>query len=139
MKRVRITFRSEVVIEGNTLVEINEKWQNMPLFSNDAEKCGAEFIEVVSTEDADTYEEVNLDECDDVVTDRNGVEIGIGDSVRWFDPARDNYSTNEEYEQQCSRVWEVTAIHEDTICISDDYGDAEVFGDELELFCEPEP
>lgn len=133
MKRVRITFRSEVIIEGNTLNEINEKWQNLPLFSNDAEECGAEFIEVVSTEDAETYEEVNLDECDDEVTDRNGVKISIGDSVRWYDN-REHYATSEEYEQQCSRVWKVMAIHEDTICISDEYGDAEVFGDEIELF-----
>ena len=56
---VRITFRSEVYIKGETLDEIRNKWQELPLYSGEAlEDASAEFIEVVSVEDAETYEDL---------------------------------------------------------------------------------
>lgn len=60
---VRITFRSEVYIKGETLEEIKSKWENMPIFSADAlEDYSADFVELVSAErvDDDSYNEVNL-------------------------------------------------------------------------------
>ena len=52
---VRITFRSGVYIEGDTLRDIKEKWESLPLYSQDAEKAGADFIELISVEDTDDY------------------------------------------------------------------------------------
>ena len=55
----RITFRSEIYIEGKDIGDIEDKFQNTPLFSADAlEKYGAEFIEVVSVEDADSNKDL---------------------------------------------------------------------------------
>lgn len=55
----RITFRSEIYIEGKDIGDIEDKFQNIPLFSADAlEKYGAEFIEVVSVEDADSNKDL---------------------------------------------------------------------------------
>lgn len=50
----RITFRSEIYIEGEDIVDALEKFQNMPLFSADALDCSAEFIEVTSLEKVET-------------------------------------------------------------------------------------
>lgn len=54
MKRVRIVFKSEIFIEGKTLNKIIEKFENMPLFSPDAEKCDVDFVDIVSIEDMDS-------------------------------------------------------------------------------------
>ena len=51
----RITFRSEMYIEGNSIEEIMEKFDSFPIFSVDAlEDASAEYIELVSVEDAET-------------------------------------------------------------------------------------
>lgn len=56
---VRITFRSEVFFEVDTLEEIKNKWESLPIFSADAlENNGAEIIEVTSVEDTSTYEDI---------------------------------------------------------------------------------
>lgn len=51
---VRITFRSEVYLEGKDLEEIKSKFEQMDL-NNDS---GMEFVELVSVEDANTYEDL---------------------------------------------------------------------------------
>ena len=56
--KVRITFRSEVYIEGDTLRDIKEKWESIPLYSQDAEKADADFIELISVEDTDNYSDL---------------------------------------------------------------------------------
>lgn len=56
--KVRITFRSEVILEGDTLGEVSSKWEGLPIFSTEALDNGAEFIETVSVEDADTFEDI---------------------------------------------------------------------------------
>ena len=59
-KEVRITFRSEVYIKGETIEEIRDKWDELGLFSADAlENHYAEFVELVSVEDAETYEDLS--------------------------------------------------------------------------------
>ena len=61
---VRITFRSEIYVSGKTLAECKEQWEEMSLFSADALlKNHANFVEVCSIEDADTYEDLE-DEWD---------------------------------------------------------------------------
>lgn len=56
---VRITFRSEVYIEGDSLDEIREKWEELPIFSVDAlEYNDADVIELVSAEDANTFDDL---------------------------------------------------------------------------------
>lgn len=56
--RVRITFRSEIYLEGDSLEEIRNKWENTDLYSEDALKHGADFVELVSADDVDTGEEL---------------------------------------------------------------------------------
>ena len=56
---VRITFRSEVIIKGRNMEAIRNKWEEFPLFTDEAEKkYGAEFIEIESVEDNRTDEDV---------------------------------------------------------------------------------
>ena len=50
---VRITFRSEVYINGDSLEDVSKKWESMELFSDEANDCGACEIELVSVEDED--------------------------------------------------------------------------------------
>lgn len=52
---VRISFRAEVTISGNTLEEIVEKWADLDLFSKDAKACKAEYVELDRAEDTDNY------------------------------------------------------------------------------------
>lgn len=54
---VRITFRSEVFIEGKDLAEIKRKWEELDLNNN---SC-MEFVELCSVEDADTYEDIETE------------------------------------------------------------------------------
>lgn len=55
---VRITFRSEIFLDGKDMKEIVEKWESIQLFSGEAVAEGADFIEVDTVEDADTYDDV---------------------------------------------------------------------------------
>lgn len=60
---VRITFRSEVYIEGDNLEEIRNKWEDLNLYSQEAkEKAHIDFVELVSAErvDDDSYDDVKL-------------------------------------------------------------------------------
>ena len=54
-RKVRITFRSVVFIEGKDLKEIKQKWENMELFSSNE---NISFVEVSSVEDADGYKDI---------------------------------------------------------------------------------
>lgn len=56
---VRITFRSEVYLSGKTMQEIKDKWEALPLYSEEAsEKASADFIEVVSVEGATSHKDM---------------------------------------------------------------------------------
>ena len=59
----RITFRSEIYIESENLEQIARKWEGIDLFSEEANKCSACEIEVVSVEDGETYKDIK-DEFD---------------------------------------------------------------------------
>ena len=58
--------------------------------------------------------------------------FGIGDLVRWNDPALAEFEPNEQ-EFQKGRVYEIYDIHSEIICICDEYGEGEVLAHELEL------
>lgn len=55
---VRITFRSEIFLDGKDMKEIVNKWENIRLFSGEAVAEGADFIEVDTVEDVDTFDDV---------------------------------------------------------------------------------
>ena len=55
---VRITFRSEIVITGETLADCAKQWEQMELFSDEANQHEACQIELVSVEDAETYKDM---------------------------------------------------------------------------------
>lgn len=56
--KVRISFRSEIVVEGDTIEQVREKWEMMPLYSDEAHHHGIEFVEIDSVEDANTYKDL---------------------------------------------------------------------------------
>jgi hypothetical protein len=56
--RVRITFRSEIYLEGDSLEEIRSEWESIDLYSEEALEHSADFVELVSADDVDTGEEL---------------------------------------------------------------------------------
>lgn len=62
-----------------------------------------------------------------------GMDLNIGDKVKWNDPAINDFDPSER-ELQKSRVYEVVdIINEDMVLIADEYGEGEVFVGELEF------
>mgnify|MGYP007013963158 FL=1 len=55
---VRITFRSEIFIKGETLADCAKQWEQMELFSDEANQHEACQIELVSVEDAETFKDM---------------------------------------------------------------------------------
>ena len=55
---LRITFRSEIVINGETLADCAKQWEQMELFSDEAKQHEACQIELVSVEDAETFKDM---------------------------------------------------------------------------------
>ena len=55
---VRITFRSEIVITGETLADCAKQWEQIELFSDEAKQHDACQIELVSVEDAETFKDM---------------------------------------------------------------------------------
>ena len=55
--KVRIVFRSDIVIEGETMEQVVEKWQMMPLYSSEACHHNVNFQEIEVVEDANTYDD----------------------------------------------------------------------------------
>lgn len=56
--RVRIKFSADIVIEGESMKEVREKFDGFPLFSADALDEGVEFCETMLIEDAETYKDL---------------------------------------------------------------------------------
>ena len=54
--RVRIAFRADVLIEGETMADVRKQWEEMELFSAEAEAADVCFLDTDCIEDADTYE-----------------------------------------------------------------------------------
>ena len=58
---VRIAFRADVLIEGETMADVRRQWEEMELFSQEAEDADVCFLETDIIEDADTYEDLNTE------------------------------------------------------------------------------
>lgn len=95
-----------------------------------------EAIEISETADYDMgqiFENLQKDgdtdavEVEDEAVDMNGNPIKVGSKVKWYDP--------DESARDLSRVWSVFDVKSDgeTVCISDDYSEAEVLPQELEV------
>lgn len=55
----RIKFSADIYIKGESMKEVKQKFEEMPLFSADALEDGcAEFSEVLLVEDAETHEDL---------------------------------------------------------------------------------
>lgn len=63
MKKIRIKFSADLIIEAESIAEAREKWEGMNLFSQEANDCGVEFSETLLIEDAETYKDIS-DEWD---------------------------------------------------------------------------
>ena len=59
MVKVRVKFSADLVIEAESIEEARNEWESLPLWSEDAKKCGVEFSETLLIEDADTYEDIS--------------------------------------------------------------------------------
>lgn len=57
--------------------------------------------------------------------DKNGKQIKIGSKVVWYDP--------EVSARDLKRIWVVYDIDDEIVYIGDDYSEAEVFAEELEV------
>jgi len=58
MTKVRIKFSADLIVEADTLQEARNKWENMPLWSEDAKECDVEYSETLLIEDAETYDDL---------------------------------------------------------------------------------
>ena len=56
--KVRFKFSADLVVNGESLDQIREKWENLPLFSQEAQNCGVEFCETLLITDSETYEDL---------------------------------------------------------------------------------
>ena len=54
---VRIKFNADIYIEGETMQEVREKFESMPLWSQEAKDCGVEFSEIDLVEDEESYDD----------------------------------------------------------------------------------
>lgn len=60
---VRITFRGDLYIKGNSIQDIRDKWEELSIFSADAlENYSADFVELVSSKRVDdgSYDDIKL-------------------------------------------------------------------------------
>ena len=55
---IRIKFSADLIIKADTIEDARNKWEGMPLWSEEAKNCGVEFSEVLLIEDAETYEDL---------------------------------------------------------------------------------
>lgn len=56
---IRIKFSADLTIEANNLKEAKEKWQNLPLFTQEAMNSGAQIQEILLIEDAENYDDLS--------------------------------------------------------------------------------
>lgn len=56
--KVRIVWSTEVCLEGDNMKEIKDKWEHLSLYSKDLSDNNAEYVEICSVEDAETYDDL---------------------------------------------------------------------------------
>lgn len=65
--KVRIVFSSEIVIDGENIDQVREKWEDLCIYSTEATECGVEFAEVIAVENAETNEDMSDEWCESAV------------------------------------------------------------------------
>lgn len=58
---IRIKFSADIAIEADSLAEAKRKWEEMPLWSEEALNSGVDFCEELLIEDAETYKDLSHD------------------------------------------------------------------------------
>lgn len=61
---VRFTYRAEIYLQGKSLKDIKKQWESL---SMDEIGENSNFIEVVSVEDADTYDDIMYDFITEII------------------------------------------------------------------------
>lgn len=92
---VRFKFSADIYIEGESMKEIREKFENMQLFSQEAqEKCSAEFSELLLVEDADTNADLQgeYDKCYDEYDECDNCEYTCPKCGHIFEQGEYNYN-----------------------------------------------
>ena len=56
---VRIKFSADIYVKGESIKEIREKFESMPLFTVEALDNFAEYSETLLIEDAETYQDLS--------------------------------------------------------------------------------
>ena len=80
--KVAFKFDAYVYLEGENMAEIREKFESMPLFSEEALKEGhAEFCELFLVEDAETNKDL-MDEYDKAYDDEDDEDEDEEDDVK---------------------------------------------------------
>ena len=71
---VRIKVDADIVIKGNTMQEVREKFESMELWSQEAKDSNVEFSEIQLIEDANTYKDLadEYESCYDYDDDEDG-------------------------------------------------------------------
>lgn len=55
---IRIKFSADIIVTGDTMQDVREKFETMPLWSDEAKGCSVEFGEILLVEDAETYNDM---------------------------------------------------------------------------------
>lgn len=63
--KVRITYRTECMIEAESLTEAKSIWENVRVVPRDTANAKFNYIETVSVEDGDTYLDIDLEEFEE--------------------------------------------------------------------------
>lgn len=102
---VRIKFDADLVITGETMAEVREKFESMELWSQEAKDCGVEFSEIELVEDAETYNDVrhDYDHCFDNLVEETDEEecwsvwVGGGEVNDYYLTRKEAEKLAEEY------------------------------------------
>jgi DNA-directed RNA polymerase subunit RPC12/RpoP len=89
---VRIKFSADLVITGDTMEQVRSKFENMPLWSDEAKACGVEFSEIQLVEDANTYNDLEheYNHCYDMNGEKE--EYVCPDCGHVFEQGESNYN-----------------------------------------------
>ena len=110
-------------------VELYKSDGNFCAYIGSANASGYECVGGSPEDCANQIKEFFLNEWDNYAE----ADIEVGSSVKWNDPAINDFAP-EEREMQRNRIFKVVEfINEDMVLIADEFGESEVFVGELEL------
>lgn len=99
MVNVRITFKSEIYIKGNSLAEIEHQFEAMPLFSPEALEHSAEFVSYDYIEGINTQKEYDWEfDVDKTILDKEDEGVRIVFRSEIYFKAKDLEQAREDWE-----------------------------------------